>query len=213
MSSASATRRVKQSNPAGLVVLAAGFIVLATAAHVGGELPGDIWIRDELLAHASPAVTRLFGWLTYAGDWRVVWPAMPLLLAFPRLRRHWGIWLLFILAAPMFGDHVVKGVVARPRPESVDFGFPSGHASGAAAFMSGIVYGSATLRPLARRFVALAASSMIVLVALARILLHAHWPSDVLGGVLLGLAFTACAALVTEDEERVRHTRDTRRGC
>jgi membrane-associated phospholipid phosphatase len=199
MSDASPKRRMKRPNPAGLALLAAGFLVLAMAARFVGVLPGDVWIRYELLTHASPAVTSLFGWLTYAGDWRVVWPAMPVLLAFPRIRRHWGLWVVFILAAPMLGDHILKALVARPRPESPDFGFPSGHASGAAAFMSGIAYGAATFRPLARRVVTIAASSMIVLVALARILLHAHWPSDVLGGALLGLAFTACAALITAD--------------
>ena len=32
---------------------------------------------------------------------------------------------------------------------------------------------------------------MVVLVGLARLVLHAHWPSDVLGGLLLG---SSCAA-------------------
>ena len=47
---------------------------------------------------------------------------------------------------------------------------------------------------------AVAVIGFIVLVGLARVLLHAHWPSDVLGGVLLGVIFTSCAALVTDDD-------------
>ncbi len=33
--------------------------------------------------------------------------------------------------------------------------------------------------------------AMVLLVGLARLVLHAHWPSDVLGGLLLG---SSCAA-------------------
>jgi membrane-associated phospholipid phosphatase len=38
---------------------------------------------------------------------------------------------------------------------------------------------------------------MIVLVALARILLQVHWPSDVLGGIGRGLGCVAAAAALT----------------
>jgi membrane-associated phospholipid phosphatase len=37
----------------------------------------------------------------------------------------------------------------------------------------------------------------IALVALARIVLRAHWPSDVLGGITLGVALASAAALLS----------------
>jgi membrane-associated phospholipid phosphatase len=37
---------------------------------------------------------------------------------------------------------------------------------------------------------------MILLVGLARVLLRAHWPSDVLGGIALGLALASIASLI-----------------
>jgi membrane-associated phospholipid phosphatase len=40
------------------------------------------------------------------------------------------------------------------------------------------------------------AGLMIVLVALARVILRAHWPSDALAGVALGLALAAAAGLL-----------------
>jgi membrane-associated phospholipid phosphatase len=36
----------------------------------------------------------------------------------------------------------------------------------------------------------------IVLVGMARVILRAHWPSDALGGIALGLALAAAAALI-----------------
>jgi membrane-associated phospholipid phosphatase len=49
----------------------------------------------------------------------------------------------------------------------------------------------ARLRPAARLCLQILAVAMMILVGWARIVLHAHWPTDVLGGLLLG---TGCAA-------------------
>jgi membrane-associated phospholipid phosphatase len=40
------------------------------------------------------------------------------------------------------------------------------------------------------------AATVLILVALARVVLRAHWPSDVLGGIALGLALASAAALL-----------------
>src|SRR6266568_2624120 len=53
------------------------------------------------------------------------------------------------------------------------------------------------LRPVSRRVLRGAAASVIVLVALARILLRVHWPSDVPGGIAHGLGCVAAAAALT----------------
>ena len=46
---------------------------------------------------------------------------------------------------------------------------------------------------------------MILLVGAARVMLRAHWPSDVLAGIALGLALAAVAGLLAsraDDEAR-----------
>jgi membrane-associated phospholipid phosphatase len=43
---------------------------------------------------------------------------------------------------------------------------------------------------------------MIVLVALARVVLRAHWPSDSLGGIALGLALASAAAAIAAAQRR-----------
>jgi undecaprenyl-diphosphatase len=75
-------------------------------------------------------------------------------------------------------------------------GFPSGHATAAAAFFGAVLFLAGSLTPPARTWVRIGAIAGIVLVGMARIILRAHWPSDALGGIALGLALAAAAALL-----------------
>jgi undecaprenyl-diphosphatase len=94
-------------------------------------------------------------------------------------------------------DTAVKVLVDRPRPHFADpvataYGksFPSGH-----AMSSTIVYGALLLVflpvvPRRRRPLAIAATALLVLaIATSRIALGVHFLSDVLGGLVLGLAW------------------------
>jgi membrane-associated phospholipid phosphatase len=44
---------------------------------------------------------------------------------------------------------------------------------------------------------------MIILVGMARVILRAHWPSDVLAGIALGLALAAAAGWLATRESRL----------
>ena len=98
-------------------------------------------------------------------------------------------------------DTAVKVLVDRPRPEfdnpiASAFGksFPSGH-----AMSSTVVYGALLLVflpvvPRRRRPYAIAATAVLVLaIATSRIALGVHFLSDVLAGVVLGLAWLAAS--------------------
>ena len=69
-------------------------------------------------------------------------------------------------------------------------GFPSGHAMGAALFYGAIaiVAPQVIANRLVARGIQVAAFVMMVLIALSRVRLGVHWPSDVVGGLLFGLA-------------------------
>src|SRR5262245_20530172 len=118
-----------------LVVAALTFIAIGAAAAAIGPLPGDVPLRTWLVTRVPSWLATFLGWMTHAGDWRVVFPATSLLLVSPRIRRCWWIWLPAIIGAPWLADNVVKTIVARPRPEAPDYGFPSGHTTAIAAYM------------------------------------------------------------------------------
>lgn len=185
-----------------LVVLGAFFVALAGAVALIGVLPADTAVREALLGLATPAVVTVMRTVNYGGDWRVLLPGtLVLLLAFRRARERWWIWLTLMITAPMI-EGLLKIAIARARPEGPAYGFPSGHATAAAAFCGALLYLSGSLPPTSRRLVRALALVGVILVGLARVILRAHWPSDVLGGITLGLALATIAAILSSVDDK-----------
>jgi undecaprenyl-diphosphatase len=180
-----------------LVLAGASFLVLAAAAMLlGAAVPADAAVREALLAIATPRVVDAMRVVNRAGEWLFLAPAMvALFLVFRRARERWWVWVLLMAAAPLM-ETVFKHVVGRTRPEGTALGFPSGHATASAAFFGAVMLLAGTLPPRACAVVRVLAGLMIVLVALARVILRAHWPSDALAGIALGLALAAVAGLL-----------------
>jgi undecaprenyl-diphosphatase len=98
---------------------------------------------------------------------------------------------------------VIKGLLARPRPtvvphlvEFTGFSYPSGHALVASA-----TYGTLAAiacayvqQPYGRIAIQFACWAVAALVATSRVYLGVHYPSDVAGGVVLGVAWVYCTA-------------------
>ena len=99
----------------------------------------------------------------------------------------------------LVGNVFLKHLIARPRPcwldQSVplliavpnDYSFPSGHTLAS-------VIGATILTAADRRF-GLIAIPLAILIAFSRLYLYVHFPSDILGAVILGLgigALTLC---------------------
>ena len=82
-------------------------------------------------------------------------------------------------------------------------GFPSGHTSNAAAAtLVAVLLLWPRLGPAGRLAAALAATAFPLFVGLTRMLLLAHWPTDVLGGALLALTIVPAAARLTGVPDR-----------
>jgi undecaprenyl-diphosphatase len=105
---------------------------------------------------------------------------------------------LVSLAAAGFVVAVTKAWVARVRPPIAlhavienDASFPSGHSTDSMAFyltLAIVVAFVVLRRPLLRILVVVSAGAFAVMVALTRLELGVHWPSDVAVGLCLGLA-------------------------
>jgi undecaprenyl-diphosphatase len=119
-------------------------------------------------------------------------------------RRREALLVIVVLAAATAGSELVKLLIARPRPaqtlvEGVVYSYPSGHVLEALSIFGIIgllIWRSASPRWL-RVGVNLVFGVLVVLVGIARIALAAHYPSDVLGGAIVGIAVLATFAWLT----------------
>ena len=168
------------------VVLLIGLLVRIEA--LAEELDGE-WM-EEILEMRGPfweAVSRGFDFL--GGGWFAIL-ALPLAIAaaFLVARRPWAA-LVFVLGSAVSAGIVqaLKVLFGRARPEDIlleleSGSFPSGHTANAAT----VAVLLAVL--LMRWWVAVAGAVYVVLMALSRTYLGAHWITDTIGGALLGAA-------------------------
>jgi membrane-associated phospholipid phosphatase len=99
-----------------------------------------------------------------------------------------------------FTSEILKAFFARMRPDFVTHldsvssaAYPSGHANNAAVvYILFIMLVPQARHPLWQA----AAAAMIVVTGLSRIMLGVHWPTDVIGGWMLGASFALMAAAV-----------------
>ncbi|WP_055549462.1 phosphatase PAP2 family protein [Streptomyces kanamyceticus] len=171
-------------------------------------LDGDIARTTHRWAVSDPDTTQTFRVLT---DW--VWDpwTMRALCAVAcgwlALRGAWwlALWLAGTCAVGSAVQQSLKAAVDRPRPvwpdpvDSANYAaFPSGHAMTAAVVCGLLLWllRRYDVRPAVWRAALVLAVVSVVGVGLTRIWLGVHWPSDVLGGWLLG-AVTVALAVAT----------------
>jgi membrane-associated phospholipid phosphatase len=193
----------RRSSACWILLASAGcFLALTLAVLLVDPFPGDAATRSWVLGYGSPLVVRAARAVNYLGSWQVLLPAtLVLLVAFPRARARWWLWVGLLLAAPA-AEGLLKIVIGRARPEEASMGFPSGHATAAAAFFGAVIYLAGSLPPPTRIGVRAASVVLIVLVAFARIILRAHWPVDTLAGIALGLFFASLATMLDASRGR-----------
>lgn len=146
---------------------------------------------------------------TLLGDWQVTTAVALAALAVLLLHRRWRLagGMAAALLATLVFMRAMKLLVQTTRPADLysgidSFSFPSGHAT-MTATLYGII-GLIAFRGLggmASRIVMGLCAGFIAAVALSRVYLAAHWPSDVGAGVLFGVGMTAGFALIFRREE------------
>jgi undecaprenyl-diphosphatase len=118
-----------------------------------------------------------------------------------------------LLASVLF-TNIVKELVERPRPPGADlvstsgYSFPSSHALNTTttyALLAVVVWRTSLPRRLRLATIA-AGVTLPILIGLSRIGLDVHYPSDVLGGWLAGVAFVAVAVTLVSTSKAMDRT-------
>jgi undecaprenyl-diphosphatase len=181
----------------------------------------DLWLLRALYAGGSDT-----GWLdillvlTFLGSGWMLLGLVPAL--FSAKMRTPTVTLLLTLAVTSGGVASAKALAGRVRPCNAlgwlralpielpsDPSFPSGHAAGSFAFAAFVLT--------SKRRVGVALLSLASLIALSRVALGVHYPSDVMAGALLGAAMgwtggqvsarlsaSAAVGLTDADSESIR---------
>jgi len=183
------------------------FAVLAWQAHGGGGLSQlDQDITNWMQSHRSDALQApLFVVTDMHSTWGIT--AMGVLIGALLVRqRRWraSCFLAVSIGGGMLLNAALKLVFERPRPifdvpllSLTTYSFPSGHASGSTLlYMSAIIVFAQTRW---QRLLIAIGFTMVMLTAFSRVYLGAHYLSDVVAGVCVGLVWVhACRLLLDE---------------
>ncbi len=156
----------------------------------------EIGILDAIQEHiACPFLDAVFPVITMLGEAGIFWIATAVVLLFFKQTRRAGITMgLALIMGLLIGNLCMKPLFQRIRPydwnpDAVllierlsDYSFPSGHTL--ASFEA-----AGALMLTHRKTLGYPALVIAILVALSRLYLYVHYPTDVLTSVVLGLLF------------------------
>ncbi|MEP7104792.1 MAG: phosphatase PAP2 family protein [Chloroflexota bacterium] len=204
-----ADRQVVEGRPGAIartwlmrIVLAVGILFLADTILVTGQpyLFFDIPVERAVQSFNWGPLVYLMDLTNWtAGIYQTLLGLVVCVLMFVFDRR--AGWLMLVGSVASLLDQVLKATVGRHRPTSdlvtifnpaIGNSYPSGHAVFFTwlAFMLAAAL-SPRLHPWLRGVVWALAGLLIITACLGRVWAGVHWPSDVLGGFLLGLGWSA----------------------
>ncbi|MBQ8279212.1 MAG: phosphatase PAP2 family protein [Roseburia sp.] len=167
------------------------------------QLDGNIllWIQEYV---RNDFLTPIFKFITSLGDEGFIWIAIAITLLFIKKYRKVGPMVgLSLLGSLLFNNTILKNIVCRTRPYKVidtltilipepgEFSFPSGHTS--SSFAAGVVL----FMMLPRKY-GVPALILAFLIGISRLYVGVHYPTDVLGGMVMGTLIAVCVVKIGE---------------
>ena len=163
-----------------------------TKGQKGNKVYMEIQILNIIQNLRTDIGDTIVPFITKLGDAGMIWICLTIvLLIIPKTRKTGVIMMAALLVDVLLCNVLIKNLVARTRPFDVntavqllvakprDYSFPSGHT--AASFASVTALYLAGEKKMWK-----AALVLAVLIALSRLYLYVHYPTDIIGGVIFG---------------------------
>ena len=149
-----------------------------------------LWVQENL---RCDTLTPIVKFITMLGNAGILWIILSALFLCFKSTRKIGVMTSLSLIFDLLSVNIlIKNIVARTRPYEViegltsvigpqsDFSFPSGHTAASFAFATVILLTAPKKYSIPTLIVA-------TLIALSRIYLGVHYPTDILGGIVIGV--------------------------
>lgn len=146
---------------------------------------------------------KIMIFITNLGDAGIIWILLALILICIKKTRKCGILILISMACGLIiGNGILKNLIARGRPcwidtdmlllipNPKDFSFPSGHTLAS--------FETTTMIFLYNKKYGIISTILAVLIAFSRLYLFVHFPTDVLGGAILGIVISLLVYKISE---------------
>ena len=153
----------------------------------------EFWILDGIQNLRTPAVDVLMPFITRFGNGGVIWIVLTvILLLIPKTRKTGLILGAALILDGILCNLLLKNLVRRIRPCDIndavrllipypsDYSFPSGHTAVSFAAASALYFAG-------EKYLWKAALVLAAFIAFSRMYLYVHYPTDILGGALLGI--------------------------
>ena len=165
----------------------------------------------------NPILDNIMIGLTYLGDAGLFWIILAIILLFVKKTRKCGILMLISMVLGLIiGNGILKNLIARSRPcwidtgiqllinNPTDYSFPSGHTLAS--------FEAATMIFLHNKKLGIISLILAVLIAFSRMYLFVHFPTDILGGAILGIIISVIvykiAQKVVKNREKIEEGKE-----
>ena len=172
----------------------------------------ELRFLDFLQTIHTPLLDKILAFITSLGNAGIIWIMLAVvLLILPKTRKAGIIVAAALLMDLILCNLILKNLVARVRPYDVntaiailikkplDFSFPSGHTAASFAAMTALF-----LAKMKKAWIA--ALVLAVLIAFSRLYFYVHYPTDVLGGAVVGILSGIIGYAIVEKLDKCRKT-------
>lgn len=150
----------------------------------------------------NPFLDKIIPFITSLGNVGLVWIIISITLLMSKKYRKAGILAIYsLIISTVLGELFLKNIIGRSRPfieisninlliqRPTSYSFPSGHTASSFAAVG------AFLKMIDSKIVIIPLVVLGILIAFSRIYLMVHYPSDILGGIILGLISSKLASM------------------
>ncbi len=175
-----------------IIFLYLGFLVRNSAEGI----LFDVRVLDFIHNSSNPLLLSIMKFISFIGSEKFLFPAIGVVIIYTFIqKKHY---ISQLLLANTLGswvlNHILKAIIQRTRPfdyalvKQGGLSYPSGHSMVTMSMYLAIAYllSRNIDDHIKKRNIYIVASTVIILMGISRMYLGVHWPTDIIGGYIMG---------------------------